>query len=89
MPRYFQISAACQLKKMGSEYLIFDPESRATIHLNESAGLILSLCDTLSVDEMIEALQEQFSEHREQIPDEVNAVINDLLEKAILQPRNA
>jgi len=74
---------------MGDEFLIFEPKSSTTIHLNQTAGLILELCENNSVADIVAALQEHYPEHQNQIPEQVASVIDDLVARAVLIPKLA
>lgn len=74
---------------MDGEVLIFNPATTTTVYLNETAKIVWDLCESLSVEEMIRALQLQYPEQADNIADDVSAAINELHEQQILVRCNA
>ncbi len=72
------------LERMDNEITVYHPTLATSLYLNETGALIWELCDGVrSVSEVIAILAELYPEQREQIADDVRALIRRLLEKEI------
>lgn len=75
----------CLLEDMEGECLLYHPGTTTTLHLNQPSVLVWKLCDgEMTVDNIIDALQEAFPEQAEQIAGDVEDVIKDLSDKQVL-----
>ena len=84
---FYQYAQDCQQQEMGDESLIFNPNTRKTVHLNQTASLVWRLCDSHSVENIIDALQEQYPTQADEIYAEVHTIIKNLSDQSILTPR--
>lgn len=76
MPR--QVSGF-SLQRLDDDVLLYHPGLTRTLHLNDTAALIWQLCDgTRAIDAIVQALQEAFPEHREQIASDVPLTLQQL-----------
>ncbi len=72
------------LERMDNEITVYHPTLATSLYLNETGALIWELCDGVrSVAEVINILVELYPEQREEIADDVRALIRRLLEKEI------
>jgi predicted transcriptional regulator len=72
------------LERMDNEITVYHPTLATSLYLNETGALIWELCDGVRpVSEVIDILSELYPEQREQIADDVRALIRRLLEKEI------
>jgi len=72
------------LERMDNEITVYHPTLATSLYLNETGALIWELCDgERPVSEVIDILSELYPEQREQIADDVRALIRRLLEKEI------
>jgi len=73
------------VQPMGSEILIYLPESEVTTHLNETMALIWRLCDgKRTVGEIVAALVEAYPEAREEIAADVKESIDALVRNGVI-----
>ncbi len=72
------------LERMDNEITVYHPTLATSLYLNETGALIWELCDGVRpVSEVIDVLADLYPEQREQIADDVRALIRRLLEKEI------
>jgi hypothetical protein len=70
-----------RLELVGEDILIYNPEDTKIISLNQTASVIWRLCDgSISVQEMIEALEEFYPDSKNEITADVNATLDQFLE---------
>lgn len=78
------IESGYLLERMDNEITVYHPTLATSLYLNETGALIWELCDGVRpVSEVIDILAELYPEQREQIADDVRALIRRLLEKEI------
>ncbi len=75
----------CLLEDMDGTALLFNPANATTLQLNASSQTVWGLCTgEHSVAEIIEALQEAYPDHAEQIVTDVAEVVTELADKGVL-----
>lgn len=73
------------LEDMDGELLLYHPPSAMTLHLNGSSAVVWQLCDgKRSIAEIVQLVTEAYPEQAEQIPGDVQSVIEDLLRRNVL-----
>lgn len=82
----YQHNEDCLLEDMDGEMLLYHPATAMTLHLNGPSAIVWQLCDgQRNAQQIIELVQEAFPEQAEQILADVTGVIDDLLEREVLQ----
>lgn len=72
------------LERIDNEITVYHPTLATSLYLNETGALIWELCDGVRpISEMIDMLVDLYPENKEQIADDVRALIRRLLEKNI------
>lgn len=72
------------LERIDNEITVYHPTLATSLYLNETGALIWELCDGVRpISELIDLLVDLYPENKEQIADDVRALIRRLLEKNI------
>ena len=83
----FKQNKNCLLEDMDGELLLYNPASAVTLHLNGPSAIVWQLCNgERSAAEIIELVQDAYPDQDEQIKQDVGNVIDDLLERKVLEP---
>jgi hypothetical protein len=70
-----------RLELVGEDILLYNPDDIKIISLNQTASVIWRLCDgTITVQQMIEALEEYYPDSKNEIAGDVNATLDQFLE---------
>lgn len=81
----FKQADNCLLEKMDDDILLYNPENTLTLHMNESSAVVWHLLDgQTSVLELINALQQQFPEAKQQIEMDVLEVLEKMLANKVI-----
>jgi len=76
----------CLLEDMDGELLLYNPASAVTLHLNGPSAIVWQLCDgERSTAEIVQLVQEAYPDQDAQIKQDVANVIDDLLERKVLE----
>ena len=76
----------CLLEDMDGEMLLYNPQNATTLHLNQSSMMVWQLCDgQRSIADSIELLTEAYPEQAEQIASDVATVVEDLIDRNVLE----
>ena len=77
----------CLLEDMDGELLLYNPASAVTLHLNGPSAIVWQLCDgARTAAEIVQLVQEAYPDQDAQIKQDVANVIDDLLERKVLEP---
>ncbi len=72
------------LERIDNEITVYHPTLTTSLYLNETGALIWELCDGVRpISEVIDILINLYPENREQIADDVKALVTRLLERSI------
>ncbi len=72
------------LERIDNEITVYHPTLTTSLYLNETGALIWELCDGVRpISEVIDILVELYPENREQIANDVKALVGRLLERSI------
>lgn len=72
------------LERIDNEITVYHPTLTTSLYLNETGALIWELCDGVRpISEVIDILVELYPENREQIANDVKALVKRLLERSI------
>jgi len=76
----------CLLEDMDGELLLYNPASAVTLHLNGPSAIVWQLCDgARTAAEIVQLVQEAYPDQDAQIKQDVANVIDDLLERKVLE----
>jgi 1,4-dihydroxy-2-naphthoyl-CoA synthase len=81
---YYKHAPHCQLQEMGDDVLIYNSSTEKTLHLNTTAASVWYLCESYSLQQMIEMLQEEYPTQSNQIESDVRDVVQNLCKQGIL-----
>jgi hypothetical protein len=77
----------CLLEDMDGELLLYNPSSAVTLHLNGPSAIVWQLCDgQRAAADIVQLVQEAYPDQNAQIKQDVTDVIDDLLERKVLEP---
>ena len=66
--------------------LVYDPNGGMVVELNDTAGLVLQLCDgTRSTADIVAALADAYPDAAEQVAGEVPGILEELGERGVLE----
>ena len=82
----YQQSVECLVEDMDGELLIYNPALATTLHLNPASMVVWNCCNGVAtVQDIIDALQEAFPEHAQQIRVDVVNVFQQFSENQLVQ----
>lgn len=66
--------------------LVYDPNGGMVVELNDTAGLVLQLCDgSRSAADIVAALAEAYPDAAEQVTGEVPGILDELVAREVLE----
>jgi coenzyme PQQ biosynthesis protein PqqD len=78
-----------KIKLDNGQDVLFDPDSGNTHVLDEIGSEVLALCNgSNSIDEMVNNLSSEYNAPVDEIRQDVEAFLNDLIEKAVLDTKD-
>ena len=78
-------SADCHVRDLEGEQVVYEPSSHEVVVLNETAALILSLCDgTHTVAELLAEMQRRYDAPEDVLRTDLHGTLSELRARAIL-----
>ncbi len=79
------LNSKFKAEKFDNEILLYDASSSKGVYLNETAYLVWQMCENgLSAGEMIEVLEEEYSQHKAVIREDIVSAIESLVKSGAL-----
>lgn len=74
------------VEQMDDDLLLYNPQTAATLHLNNSSALVWHLCDgQRSLEQIISTLEESYPPQAGQIRNDVLTAMQEMHEQGVLQ----